>query len=275
MSVVAPLTSVANLYLLTSDPVASEVTARRVLAILDLHGQRHSEEAIEPLKLHARALIDLERYNEAETKLQEALTLATRIHDPLHDSVIWTYHDFALLRLAERRYQDAEVEARKALRLYVDQPRAFGTRAMQLRYALVLSLNGQERYEAAVAESEEAFRSIRADDPPAPYFLAMGYDGLGQSLIGAARYAEAVAALNKAIEMYESIPHDIADKAGALINLSIAMNAQGSAESALSNFKKAELTMAYLGEGWRERSVRQTISRARQRIGPGLSDNEG
>jgi DNA-binding winged helix-turn-helix (wHTH) protein/tetratricopeptide (TPR) repeat protein len=274
MSVVAPLTSVANLQLLTSNPIAGEATARRVLAVLDLHEQRLSEEAIEPLKHLARALIDLERYREAETRLQDALTLATRIHDPLHDSVIWTYHDFALLRLAEGRYEDAEVEARKALQLYIDQPRAMGTRAMQLRHALILALNGQGKYEAAISESEAAFDSIQTDDPPAPYFVAMGYHVLGESLIGAAHYADAVAALNKAIEMYESIPHRIADKVSAQINLAIALNALGKTEDALTIFKEAERTMTYVGDGWRERSIRQTINRLSNRIGHAVLDTQ-
>jgi DNA-binding winged helix-turn-helix (wHTH) protein len=253
---VTMLSRLANLYPLVSDPRRSEVAARRGLAILVKLGGTRSDEGVELHATLAEALADLERYEEAEVHLQTALQLAREMYGDAHETTVAAVRQQALLRLAQRRFKDAEALARRALDMHWRLPEPGKAQAAYLTSTLAWALIEQARAPEAITLSDEALAAIQPDDPPAPYLLAIAHHFRGEALNRVGRHVEAERAFRAELDLFALIPHVRMDAARAVSGLAEARLMQGATADAAELLNQAR-AMLKDGDGWQERKARE------------------
>lgn len=255
----------ATLYLLCSEPLKSERSARRGLAILTKQNSELSPEGITLNAKLAEALADTERYPEAERYLMRSLDLAKQLNGDANYDAISKIDQMALLRLAENRFAEAEHEARRAIELYRLVPNASANRTAYLVSTLSWALNEQGLFAEAITESLAAIEAIKPDDPPATYLKAYAHHFLGDALNGAGRYSEAAAELRIELALFATIPHVRMDTARAQSSLAEALMNTGHLTEAEALLTKAHRTLA-IGDGWRERKARRDTNARMQQL---------
>jgi DNA-binding winged helix-turn-helix (wHTH) protein/Flp pilus assembly protein TadD len=254
-TLVAILSRLANLYPLVSDPRRSEVAARRGLAILDKVGGTRTTEGIELHATLAESLADLDRYEDAESHLQTALQLAREVHGEAHETTVDAIHQLALLRIAQRRFEDAEQLARRALDMHRHLPEAGTARAAFLTSTLAWALVEQGRASEAIGPMDEALAAIKPDDAPAPYLVAIAHHFRGEALNRMGRHSEAEADFRAELDLFAKIPHVRMGEARALSALAEARLMQGAVSEAAALLDSAQ-TLLKGGDGWREEKAR-------------------
>jgi DNA-binding winged helix-turn-helix (wHTH) protein/tetratricopeptide (TPR) repeat protein len=253
---VTMLSRLANLYPLVSDPRRSEVAARRGLAVLEKLGGTRSDEGVELHATLAEALADLERYEEAEVHLQTALKLSREMYGDAHETTVAAVRQQALLRIAQRRFKDAEALARRALDMHWRLPEPGKAQAAYLTSTLALALIEQGRAPEAITLSDEALAAIQPDDPPAPYLVAIAYHFRGEALNRVGRHVEAEQAFRAELDLFALIPHVRMDAARAVSGLAEARLMQGATADAAELLNQAR-AMLKDGDGWQERKARE------------------
>ncbi len=252
---VTTLSRLSNLYLLVSDPRQSEKASRGGLAILDKGAGTRSDEGIELHATLAEALADLEQFEDAESHLQTALTAARELHGDAHETTVATLQQFAMLRIAQQRYDEAETLARLALETHRRLPEPGTARAAHLTSTVAWALIEQGRASEAIPPLDAALSAIGPDDPPAPYLVALAHHFRGEALSHVGRHAEAEKAFRTELDLFATIQRVRMDEARALSALAEARLMQGAAAEAAGLLGRAR-TLLQDGDGWRERKAR-------------------
>lgn len=270
LSLVPTLMQLGNLYPLVSDPASCEQTTRRGLAILQQHGKEASPEGVELNATLAEALVDMERYDEAERHLRHATALARQVHGDQHYATIGAINQLALMRISQGRYDEAAVQARAAIAAYQHVPDRANTRNAFLVSTLTWALLEQNRLQEAIEEGRRALAAITREDPPAPYLVAYGHHFLAESLLKAGELSEAEALLRRELELLASIPHCEMDTARAESALAETLMHQGRLQEAQSSLDRAT-TILSSGDGWRERKSRRETQARQQQLQAAMS----
>jgi tetratricopeptide (TPR) repeat protein len=245
----------ANLYLLVSDPRQSEAIGRRGLAILEKHGGARSAESVEFHATLAEALADLGRYEAADAQLQSALQLAREVHGEVHEVTVDALNQAALLRIAQRRFADAERLALEALDTHQRLAEPGSARAAFLTSTLAWALIEQGRAPEAIQRMDIALDAIKPGDPPAPYLVALGHHFRGEALNRVGQYPRAERDFRTELELFGTIAHVKMDEARAISGLAEARLMQGAISEAATLLEEAQELLRD-GEGWRESKAR-------------------
>jgi len=259
-ALVTILSRLSNLYLLLSDPRSSEVSARRGLAILEKLTGKRGADGIELHATLAEALADRGQFADAESHLQTALELARDLHGATHETTSAILQQFALLRIAQRRFEDAEQLARRALDVHRHLPEAGTARAAYLTSTIAWALIEQGRAAEAIRPMDEALAAIQPDDPPAPYLVALAHHFRGKALNRVGRYPEAEAAFRTELDLFAKITRVKMDEARAMSALAEARLMQGDISDAAALLTEAR-SLLKDGEGWRESEARHEADR--------------
>jgi DNA-binding winged helix-turn-helix (wHTH) protein/tetratricopeptide (TPR) repeat protein len=254
-ALVTTLSRLSNLYLLVSDPRQSEGASRRGLALLEKGAGTRSDEGVELHATLAEALADLEQYEDAESHLQTALDTARELHGEAHETTVAALHQFAMLRIAQQRYEEAEQVARLALDVHRRLPEPGTARAAHLTSAVAWALIEQGRASEAIAPLDAALAAIKPDDAPAPYLVALTHHFRGEALSRVGRYAEAEKAFRTELDLFATIQHVRMDGARARSALAEARAMQGAIAEARALLSEARALLKE-GEGWRESRAR-------------------
>jgi tetratricopeptide (TPR) repeat protein len=254
-ALVTTLSRLSNLYLLVSDPRQSEKASRGGLAILEKGAGTRSDEGVELHATLAEALTDLEQYEGAESHLQTALQTARELHGEAHETTVAALQQFAMLRIAQQRYEDAERLARLALGTQRQLPEPGTARAAHLTSTVAWALIEQGRASEAIAPMDAALGAIGPDDPPAPYLVALAHHFRGEALSHVGRHAEAEKAFRTELDLFATIQRVRMDEARAISALAEARLMQGAAAEAARLLGQAR-TLLQDGDGWRERKAR-------------------
>ena len=195
---------------------------RRALALAERHlGAEHPAVADLANNL-GTALIDLGQPDVAEPELRRALAIEDRVYGPDHLSTAATRANLANLAQARRDFAGAEQQYRDALKIYARQPQPHPD-AAKVAYNYGFLLINLERFEESLAQFEAALdlqrRTLGADHPDAGAYLT----GIGVSLAGLGRHAEAVSPLEQAIAVFERRPRDARYLASARAELARAL----------------------------------------------------
>ncbi|MBB6095217.1 DNA-binding winged helix-turn-helix (wHTH) protein [Povalibacter uvarum] len=267
LALIPTLMQLGNYYPLVSDPKRCEEVARRGLAILVQHGREVSSEGVELNSTLAEALTDTGRYAEAEHHLRRALEHSRQVHGDAHYSTVNVIDQWALLRIAEGRPDEAVVQARRAIAAYQQVPERVDTRNAYLISTLTWALIEQGRYDEAIEEARRGYDAITPDDPPAPYLVAYAHHFLAEALLKTGELEESEQLLRREIAIFETIPHCEMDTARAESALAESLMRQGRLDEAQARLERAT-DILKSGDGWRERkSRRETQARIEQLLG--------
>jgi DNA-binding winged helix-turn-helix (wHTH) protein/tetratricopeptide (TPR) repeat protein len=263
-ALVPTLSRLSNLYLLVSDPRQCEAASRRGLAILEKGAGTRRDEGVELHATLAEALADLEQFEDSESHLQTALTTARELHGEAHETTVAALQQFAMLRMAQQRYEEAEKLARLALETHRRLPEPGTARAAHLTSTVAWALIEQGRASEAIAPMDAALGAIGPDDPPAPYLVALAHHFRGEALNHVGRHAEAEKAFRTELDLFATIQRVRMDEARAISALAEARLMQGAAAEARTLLSEAR-SLLKEGEGWREtRARRENEERIRQ-----------
>lgn len=199
---IAPKTYLAQLYVDRGDVARADAMASE--ASQELRAGQY-------LFQLPQALIDLgnvrrleRRYAEAEAVIEEGTNLYARAQGDDNPNVAFGFASLAMAHYDERRYDLAEQDARRALRIVEKLPkRSHYYAGVIAPLGLILSKTGRSNEAEALLREALAIRQERA--PRRSNVVAIALGNLGECLTSERRYAEAEPLLTESYETLKSI----------------------------------------------------------------------
>jgi serine/threonine-protein kinase len=260
---------------------AAESEARRIVAE-SLHGKDDSKDA-EPVlrealaadraaygdRHHAvvddliglgSALIELSRFDEARSVLNEAFDLAHAVHGPVHSTVasILQLQSAASTYLGD--YARSEREQRESLAIYADVYGPDHRETLTAQGNLLWTIEHEGRYEEALPDRLRMLASLERLSRTQPDPFAYTYAALGNDYFKLGRLDEAQHALQKALATWARFEGsndewDSADPLGILADVLRWEGRYAEAESTMRKVVEIERKHEPPGSGWLNRDI--------------------
>ena len=198
----------ARVHLWTGDLPAAEASARRALRISTFRGPTEGPGKFQSSLVLSQALLDAERYPEASSYAQQALSLARSLYGDGDESAE-ALDALANIRVAEGRLVEAEELARSAIQANALDRGADDSDTAYNRTVLAGILVARHEYKDGISEAMQVLRILENSARPDHPYVASTYQVLGEGLIQAGRFDEAEEVLSAAIQLWRNsnAPH--------------------------------------------------------------------
>ncbi len=197
------LAKAASAFLYKDDSRNAAIAARAAINLINALDSELHPDLIGPHSTLGEALLDLEDFEAAESHISKAINLALALYGR-SDTVTLNARSYLVpLRLAQRRWAEAEQLAREILEEFTKVRGIRDLQGVQFRVMLARTLYHQDRFSESLKETQIAIDVLsqiaRADDPN----IGAAQQLLADNFVKIGEYAEAEVASRRSEEIWK------------------------------------------------------------------------